>query len=93
MLFSLHAFVRWRAQSVGNHAVIRDATEGYWIMKDMVEMYKALRQLKKDEAGVTMVEYGLMAALIAVVCIGAVTLLGTTLSAKFTAVQAAVAAA
>lgn len=62
-------------------------------MKDMVEMYKALRQLKKDEAGVTMVEYGLMAALIAVVCIGAVTLLGTTLSAKFTAVQAAVAAA
>ena len=38
----------------------------------------------KDEAGATMVEYGLMVALIAVVCITAVALLGTNLSDKFT---------
>ena len=37
----------------------------------------------KDEEGATMVEYGLMVALIAVVCITAVALLGTNLSNKF----------
>ncbi len=36
-----------------------------------------------EEEGATMVEYGLMVALIAVVCIAAVTLLGTSLSALF----------
>ena len=39
-----------------------------------------------DERGVTMVEYGLMVALIAVVCIVAVALIGTNLSALFNAV-------
>ena len=37
----------------------------------------------REEDGATMVEYGLMVALIAVVCIAAVTLLGTTLSSLF----------
>ena len=45
----------------------------------------------RDEDGATMVEYGLMVALIAVVCIAAVTLLGTSLSGLFTAVQTNVA--
>jgi pilus assembly protein Flp/PilA len=40
---------------------------------------------------VTMVEYGLMAALIAVVCIAAVTSLGGDLNTKFTAIAASVA--
>ena len=44
---------------------------------------KKLINFFKDEEGATMVEYGLMVALIAVVCIGAVTLLGTTLNTKF----------
>ena len=34
----------------------------------------------RDDDGATMVEYGLMVALIAVVCIAAVTLVGTSLS-------------
>lgn len=37
----------------------------------------------RDEDGATMVEYGLMIALIAIVCIGAVTTIGTTLNALF----------
>jgi pilus assembly protein Flp/PilA len=39
------------------------------------------------ERGATAVEYALMVALIAIVIIGAVTLLGTTLSDKFTTVK------
>ena len=37
----------------------------------------------KDEEGASLVEYVLMVALIAVVCIAAVTLLGTAAKAKF----------
>ena len=42
-----------------------------------------LNRFVREEDGATMVEYGLMVALIAVVCIAAVTLLGTSLSALF----------
>ena len=38
---------------------------------------------KRDERGATAVEYGLMVALIAIVIIGAVTLLGGNLKALF----------
>ena len=40
----------------------------------------------RDEAGVTAIEYGLIAALIAVVIIGAVTAVGTNLTTVFTSV-------
>ncbi len=49
-------------------------------------MAKFMQQLWKDEEGATMVEYGLMVALIAVVCITAVTLIGTNLNTKFNAI-------
>ena len=52
-----------------------------------------LMQFLKDEEGATAVEYGLMVALIAVVIIGAVTLLGTALEDKFDEVQEGVAGA
>ena len=45
-----------------------------------------------DESGVTAMEYGLIAALIAVVIITAVTLVGTDLQAVFNAVAAALTA-
>ena len=51
-------------------------------------MLNKMRNILKDEEGATMVEYGLMLALIAVVVIGVVTLIGTDLNAKFTAVDA-----
>jgi len=40
-----------------------------------------------DESGATAIEYGLIAALIAVVIIGAVTAVGTKLSTAFTTVS------
>lgn len=54
-----------------------------------MDMEKILRFFK-DEEGATAVEYGLLAALIAVVIIGAVQLLGGNLSATFTTVANAI---
>ncbi len=59
----------------------------------MVELARTWLALRFDKRGVTAMEYGLIAALIAVVIIGAVTSVGTTLSATFTAIQVALAAA
>ena len=44
----------------------------------------------RDDSGATAIEYGLIAALIAVVIIGAVTLVGTNLSGTFQSVATAV---
>jgi pilus assembly protein Flp/PilA len=52
-------------------------------------MLKFLQTFVYDDDGVTAIEYGLIAALIAVVIVGAVTLVGTDLNAVFTAVAAA----
>lgn len=54
---------------------------------------KNLRKVLDDESGATAIEYGLMAGLIAVVIIAAVTLLGTNLRQTFTRINAAVTAA
>ncbi len=48
---------------------------------------KKLMSFLKDEDGVTAIEYGLIAALIAVVIIIAVTLVGTELKKTFTKVS------
>ena len=49
-----------------------------------VTQFKAIvRKFVKDETGATMVEYGLMLALIAVVCLGAVSLVGTNAATLF----------
>ena len=42
-----------------------------------------LRRFRKDESGATAIEYGLIAALIAVTIIGAVQLVGTDLNNVF----------
>ena len=44
---------------------------------------KTLAKFVKCESGATAIEYGLIAALIAVVIISAVTALGTTIKTKF----------
>lgn len=49
-------------------------------------MLKTFKSMIRDEEGATMVEYGLMLALIAVVCIVAVTAIGTKLSSLFSTV-------
>ena len=47
-------------------------------------MFQKLINFFKDEEGATMVEYALMLALIAIVCIGAVTIVGNQADAVFT---------
>lgn len=47
-------------------------------------MVQFIKQFWQEEEGVTAIEYGLIAALIAVVIIGAVSLIGNNLSNIFT---------
>ena len=49
-------------------------------------MRNLITKLLRDESGVTMIEYGLMGALVAVVIIGAVTVVGTRLNTTFTTI-------
>ena len=49
-----------------------------------------VRRFLTSEDGATMVEYGMMVALIAAVCIGVVTVLGTNINTKFDSVATAV---
>ncbi|MDQ0472416.1 Flp family type IVb pilin [Labrys wisconsinensis] len=51
-------------------------------------MTTLLARFVKDENGATAIEYGLIAALIAVVAIGAMTLVGTNLTNKFSNIAA-----
>jgi pilus assembly protein Flp/PilA len=51
---------------------------------------KTIARFFANESGATAIEYGLIAALIAVVVIGAVTAVGTQLSTTFTNVSTSV---
>ena len=53
-------------------------------------MFKFLKLIKNDDKGATAIEYGLIAALIAVAIITAVTSVGTKLSGTFNNVASAV---
>ncbi len=46
-----------------------------------------LKKIRKDESGATAIEYGLIAALVSVAAIGAMTVLGTSLQTIFTTVS------
>ena len=52
-------------------------------------MNAILSRFAKDESGATAIEYGLIAGLISVVIIAAVTLIGTNLKTKFNLVASA----
>jgi pilus assembly protein Flp/PilA len=49
-------------------------------------MSKFITRFRQDQSGATAIEYGLIAALISVVIITAVTSVGTNLSGKFNAI-------
>ena len=51
-------------------------------------MFATLLKLIKNEDGATAIEYGLIAALVAVAAIGAMTTVGTNLSGTFSQVAA-----
>ena len=49
-------------------------------------MSKFVTRFLKDESGATAIEYGLIAALISVVIVTALTTIGTNLNTKFTSI-------
>lgn len=50
-------------------------------------MFKLIRKLRRDEEGATAIEYGLIAALISVAAIVAMTAIGGSLDTLFTTVS------
>jgi pilus assembly protein Flp/PilA len=52
-------------------------------------MFKRIHAMVKDEKGQALAEYGLILALIAVICIGALTLLGGNVSGTLGSIAAA----
>jgi pilus assembly protein Flp/PilA len=60
------------------------------ILKSGHVMTKLIQTFLRDERGATAIEYGLIAALIAVVIIGAVSIVGTSLSTTFTTVSGSI---
>ena len=55
----------------------------------MKNLMNNVKRFVRDEEGVTAIEYGLIAALIAVVIIASVRLVGTNVAATFSSVAAA----
>ncbi len=56
-------------------------------------MYKLLKSYVKDESGATAIEYGLIAALVSVAAITALTAMGGSLGTMFTTVSTSLSAA
>jgi pilus assembly protein Flp/PilA len=54
---------------------------------EVIDMKTLFSRFVKDESGATAIEYGLIAALIAVVIIGGATTLGTKINATFKSVS------
>lgn len=50
-------------------------------------MFGNIKNLLKDESGATAIEYGLIAALVSVAAIGALTAMGSSLESMFTEVS------
>jgi pilus assembly protein Flp/PilA len=76
-------------ERVGGQAGKTDDPDGAIVSslkKKDYPMTKFISRFAQDESGATAIEYGLIAALIAVVIISAVTALGTTIKTKFNAV-------
>ncbi len=53
----------------------------------MKKLWISMRSLLRDESGATAIEYGLLAALISVVIIGAVFSVGQNLNTTFTTIR------
>ena len=53
-------------------------------------VWTMLQNLRRDEDGATMVEYGLLVALIAMVALAGITVLGTNLQSLYTTVAGSV---
>jgi pilus assembly protein Flp/PilA len=50
-------------------------------------MFSFLKKFRRDDKGATMIEYGLIAALVSIASIGALTAVGGELKAGFTTIE------
>ncbi len=71
----------YRRGSDGSHTAKRGNIMNLFILKTWIES-----KFSKDERGASLVEYVLLAALIAIVVIGAITLIGTNANKKLSSV-------
>jgi pilus assembly protein Flp/PilA len=55
-------------------------------------MHRLLQRFLRDETGAALVEYAMLVGLIAVICVVAVTLLGSEVSSAFSSIAAALSA-
>ena len=55
-------------------------------------MRKLINRFRRDDEGAALVEYGMLVGLIAVICVVAVTTLGTEVSSAFSKIAAALSA-
>ena len=69
--------------------VLKSETKLLAEQKELTVMTKFINRFAKNESGATAIEYGLIAALIAVVLITVLQLVGTNLDAKFNEVATA----
>jgi pilus assembly protein Flp/PilA len=58
-----------------------------------VYLLQLINRFRRDEDGAALAEYGLLVALIALVCIAAITTLGTQVSTIFSKIASAIGAA
>jgi pilus assembly protein Flp/PilA len=56
----------------------------------MTKLHAAAAKFIREEEGASLAEYGLLLALIAVVCIAAIALVGTRISSMFSAVAGSI---
>jgi pilus assembly protein Flp/PilA len=56
----------------------------------MTKLFTTATKFVRDEEGATLAEYGLLLALIAVVCLAAISVLGTQISSMFSSVSTSV---
>ena len=63
-------------------------------MFEMIQVYlgQLINRFRRDEQGAALAEYGLLVALIAVVCIAAITVLGTNISKVFSVIATSIGA-
>ena len=54
-----------------------------------VDMQELINRLRRDDEGAALVEYGMLVGLIAVICVVAVTTLGTEVSTAFSSIASA----
>jgi pilus assembly protein Flp/PilA len=64
-------------------------------MFEMMQIYllQVINRFRRDDEGAALAEYGLLVALIAVICVVAVTALGTQVSIAFSKIASAIAGA